>query len=299
MGFRGIPWRAAVSKGTSTHVRAESAEVRAEPPPGEAASETARTCAVLLQHRPDPSRTRLVQGIARERSRPRPTTNALGLARVALVVLEHPELFRLYLDKHGSSAVVSAPVTVRPRRGWRVSGAGQAGALGRPVSRTPRPGPCGRGRAAPAGGRPWRSRWRSQSGWMGGHRPAALAHRDRPHARSRARAGLDATRPADHGPGGQAGGRAFCVRTCGWRSAWAWKTVTSSVSVRGWSLAGTPARGSSPPRSGGWFWCRGLRHLVVVLQDLARPCLRRGPARRGHPRAAPGRQLHPAGHPGR
>jgi hypothetical protein len=34
---------------------------------------------------------------------------------MTLVVLEHPELFRLYVDKRGSSAVVSASVIVRPR----------------------------------------------------------------------------------------------------------------------------------------------------------------------------------------
>lgn len=45
------------------------------------------------------------------------TTNALGLARVSLVALEHPGPFRvwLYVDKPGQSAVVSAPVTVRRR----------------------------------------------------------------------------------------------------------------------------------------------------------------------------------------
>jgi hypothetical protein len=45
------------------------------------------------------------------------TTNALGLARVSLVALEHPGAFRvwLYVDKPGRSAVVSAPVTVRRR----------------------------------------------------------------------------------------------------------------------------------------------------------------------------------------
>jgi hypothetical protein len=44
-------------------------------------------------------------------------TNALGLARVTLVALEHPGSFRLwlYIDKSGSSAVVSAPITVRRR----------------------------------------------------------------------------------------------------------------------------------------------------------------------------------------
>jgi hypothetical protein len=42
-------------------------------------------------------------------------TNALGLARVGLVALEHPGTFRiwLYVDKSGRSAVVSAPVVVR------------------------------------------------------------------------------------------------------------------------------------------------------------------------------------------
>jgi hypothetical protein len=45
------------------------------------------------------------------------TTNALGLARVSLVALEHPGSFRiwLYVDKPGRSAVVSVPVTVRRR----------------------------------------------------------------------------------------------------------------------------------------------------------------------------------------
>lgn len=45
------------------------------------------------------------------------TTNALGLARVSLVALEHPGSFQvwLYVDKPGRSAVVSAPVTVRRR----------------------------------------------------------------------------------------------------------------------------------------------------------------------------------------
>jgi hypothetical protein len=45
------------------------------------------------------------------------TTNALGLARVSLVALEHPGSFRiwLYVDKPGRSAVVSGPVAVRPR----------------------------------------------------------------------------------------------------------------------------------------------------------------------------------------
>jgi hypothetical protein len=45
------------------------------------------------------------------------TTNALGLARVTLVALEHPGSFRLWLyaDKLGRSAVVSSPVTVRRR----------------------------------------------------------------------------------------------------------------------------------------------------------------------------------------
>ena len=45
------------------------------------------------------------------------TTNALGLARVRLVALEHPGSFRvwLYVDKPGRAAVLSAPVTVRRR----------------------------------------------------------------------------------------------------------------------------------------------------------------------------------------
>jgi hypothetical protein len=45
------------------------------------------------------------------------TTNALGLARVSLVALEHPGSFRvwLYVDKPGRSAVTSAPVAVRRR----------------------------------------------------------------------------------------------------------------------------------------------------------------------------------------
>ena len=45
------------------------------------------------------------------------STNALGLARVTLVALEHPGPFRvwLYVDKPGHSAIVSAPVTVRRR----------------------------------------------------------------------------------------------------------------------------------------------------------------------------------------
>jgi hypothetical protein len=45
------------------------------------------------------------------------TTNALGLARVSLVALEHPGSFRiwLYVDKPGRAAIVSAPVTVRRR----------------------------------------------------------------------------------------------------------------------------------------------------------------------------------------
>jgi hypothetical protein len=45
------------------------------------------------------------------------TTNALGLARVRLVALEHPGSFQvwLYVDKPGRSAVLSAPVTVRRR----------------------------------------------------------------------------------------------------------------------------------------------------------------------------------------
>jgi hypothetical protein len=45
------------------------------------------------------------------------TTNALGLARVSLVALEHPGSFRLwlYVDKPGRSAVVSVPVVVRRR----------------------------------------------------------------------------------------------------------------------------------------------------------------------------------------
>jgi hypothetical protein len=45
------------------------------------------------------------------------TTNALGRARVTLVALEHPGSFRiwLYVDKMGSSAVVSTPVNVRRR----------------------------------------------------------------------------------------------------------------------------------------------------------------------------------------
>jgi hypothetical protein len=45
------------------------------------------------------------------------TTNALGVARVSLVALEHPGAFRLwlYVDKPGRSAVVSAPVAVRRR----------------------------------------------------------------------------------------------------------------------------------------------------------------------------------------
>jgi hypothetical protein len=44
-------------------------------------------------------------------------TNALGLARVTLVALEHPGSFRLWLyaDRQGSSAVVSSPITVRRR----------------------------------------------------------------------------------------------------------------------------------------------------------------------------------------
>lgn len=45
------------------------------------------------------------------------TTNALGLARVSLVALEHPGTYRvwLYVDKAGRAAVLSAPVTVRRR----------------------------------------------------------------------------------------------------------------------------------------------------------------------------------------
>jgi hypothetical protein len=45
------------------------------------------------------------------------STNALGLARVSLVALEHPGSFRvwLYVDKAGRSAVVSTPVVVRRR----------------------------------------------------------------------------------------------------------------------------------------------------------------------------------------
>ena len=45
------------------------------------------------------------------------TTNALGMARVTLVALEHPGSFRLwlYVDKQGRSVVVSAPVMVRRR----------------------------------------------------------------------------------------------------------------------------------------------------------------------------------------
>jgi hypothetical protein len=45
------------------------------------------------------------------------TTNALGLARVTLVALEHPGSFQLwlYVDKPGRSAIVAAPVTVRRR----------------------------------------------------------------------------------------------------------------------------------------------------------------------------------------
>ena len=45
------------------------------------------------------------------------TTNALGLARVTLVALEHPGSFRLWLyaDRQGGSAVVSSPITVRRR----------------------------------------------------------------------------------------------------------------------------------------------------------------------------------------
>jgi hypothetical protein len=45
------------------------------------------------------------------------TTNALGLARVRLVALEHPGSFRvwLYVDKPGRAAVLRAPVTVRRR----------------------------------------------------------------------------------------------------------------------------------------------------------------------------------------
>ena len=45
------------------------------------------------------------------------TTNALGLARVSLVALEHPGTYRvwLYVDKPGRAAVLSAPVTVRRR----------------------------------------------------------------------------------------------------------------------------------------------------------------------------------------
>ena len=45
------------------------------------------------------------------------TTNALGVARVSLVALEHPGSFRvwLYADKPGRSAVLSAPVAVRRR----------------------------------------------------------------------------------------------------------------------------------------------------------------------------------------
>jgi hypothetical protein len=44
-------------------------------------------------------------------------TNALGLARVSLVALEHPGSFRiwLYVDKPGRSAVMSVPVAVRRR----------------------------------------------------------------------------------------------------------------------------------------------------------------------------------------
>jgi hypothetical protein len=44
-------------------------------------------------------------------------TNALGLARVTLVALEHPGSFRLWLyaDRQGRSAVVSSPITVRRR----------------------------------------------------------------------------------------------------------------------------------------------------------------------------------------
>jgi hypothetical protein len=45
------------------------------------------------------------------------TTNALGLARVTLVALEHPGWFRLWLyaDRQGRSAVASSPITVRRR----------------------------------------------------------------------------------------------------------------------------------------------------------------------------------------
>jgi hypothetical protein len=45
------------------------------------------------------------------------TTNALGLARVSLVALEHPGTYRvwLYVDKADRSAVLSGPVTVRRR----------------------------------------------------------------------------------------------------------------------------------------------------------------------------------------
>ena len=45
------------------------------------------------------------------------STNALGLARVSLVALEHPGSFWiwLYVDKPGRSAVVNAPVVVRTR----------------------------------------------------------------------------------------------------------------------------------------------------------------------------------------
>jgi hypothetical protein len=46
------------------------------------------------------------------------TTNALGLARVSLVALEHPGTYRvwLYVDKAGRAAVLSAPVTAPPMR---------------------------------------------------------------------------------------------------------------------------------------------------------------------------------------
>jgi hypothetical protein len=45
------------------------------------------------------------------------TSNALGLARVTLVALEHPGSFQLwlYVDKPGGLAVTSAPLTVRRR----------------------------------------------------------------------------------------------------------------------------------------------------------------------------------------
>jgi hypothetical protein len=45
------------------------------------------------------------------------STNALGLARVTLVALEHPGSFRLWLyaDRLGGSTTVSSPITVRRR----------------------------------------------------------------------------------------------------------------------------------------------------------------------------------------